>query len=356
MPSYVPTTCDHAFTVGTFIPVILKYDIAHGVAKLYTPYEVLSTSYILQAINTGEADVAGVASASGMTAATANFVYGAMFVGSAAEKTDTEIAALLTAMGWDVTWADAATADATSGKYYPLAVPQWASLDIPAPAFAWGFQESAIGTWNDYIGNIYVTKLIGYAGNTQITAGASMPGTSRRGASFTDTVCAQVIGSADSRLPNASTTSCALLVNAKISSIGSNPFPTLANWISGIGPLQSVAAHISPTGIFGINTGGGSNHYEGAVAQLSYNGPILLVHDVTNSRQILYTFGEKITAGAFTASSSGKAIWIGASSAIVPSPGMTVTHAACWAGTTAEFSDAQARALFASLGYTVTAW
>ena len=336
--------------LNTVQPFVLKYDIANQVQKLYTLNQQLQVSYVAQSANTPEVDLNGVALASGLYAATGVQVYGALFIGAAAEKTDTEIGDMLTAMSWSPTWA--ATPVADNSKFFPLGTQQWEALGITAPNFAWDMQDTAGFLSADYIGNTFLLQSSGYTNYDKITKGATSVGFTRKASSFTDTFGAQVLLSTASALPDLSTTSMAMLMWVNVTNIGSDPFPTYGNWLGGMGLNQNLAIHMLATGAFGFENV--AAHYNGSVDQRNVNGPVLFVYDITNSRLVLYTTGEKIVAGAFAAIGSGKGIFIGSSSAIIPVPAMTVSHVAAWKGANAEINDATARALFAALGVTVS--
>lgn len=334
--------------VGTVWPYALKYDIANKQRKFYTPYEILSSgTFSTVAANTAEVDF-GVAQASSIFAATANYVYGSLFLGKAAEKRDHEIGEILMTLGWSPTWCSAPVADATSGKFFPLAIQQWSKLGLPTPSNAWGLQESSGVVFADYIGDIPLIGSQTHSG--QIADGTAVTGQTRKALQYVDTVVSQAVGSTDSRLPNSTNTSIALMARVTVSA-ATAPVPPFQSIIASFG--GGVYMDIGSTGKFGLNVGG--NHADGAVAQFGVNAPVLLVYDVGNSRAVLYTLGEKITA-SFTNVGNGQTVWLGSASGAVPAPAMQISHAAMWSGYEAQFDDNGARALFTALGYTVTAW
>lgn len=87
---------------GTLIPVVLKHDIANSQQKLYTHQEVLTKAYA--AFGTAEAGLYFVGTVGGTGGGPAGYAYGAFWKGASAEMTDAQVRALLTTLGWSVSW------------------------------------------------------------------------------------------------------------------------------------------------------------------------------------------------------------------------------------------------------------
>jgi hypothetical protein len=186
----------------------------------------------------------------------------------------------------------------------------------------------------------------------KVTNNVAISGFNRHGVSVQDTYPAQAIMNNSSAMPDTSTTSVAFLVQCKVTAATTDPFPAFKNWVFHMG--GGFAAHISGTGVWGINNPAGTS-WNGTVQQLNTFAPAILVNDVTNQRLALYTLGEKIT-GTYTSTSTAKGIFLGCASGVVPCPAATYAHAAVWKGADAERTDAQWRDVFSRLGYSVTAW
>ena len=346
------TTGSHAMPVDSVVPVLFKTDITNNVFKVYTPNEILNRYYAAMTVNTPEVDF-GVAAASSLYAADADYLYGSLWIGTGAEMTDDDVGKMLVSLGWTVPWVGTPTADATSSKFYPLSTSQWTALGITPPMSAWGFQETAALTVPDYINRITLDK----TGGNYLSIGhsAAVPGQTRLATSFADGVVQQDLHSSDTRLPDLSTTSCAMLCTTYVTAAtpAGGGFAPYQCWMYGFGVSQLCSAHVSATGVYGI-TVNGAGQFEGIVAQLNTNVTGLLVYDVTGSRVMLYTPAEKIT-GTFANQGATTGLHVGTQNPDIPAPAMKVSHAAFWSGADAEFSDAEARSMLQALGHTV-AW
>lgn len=342
-------TGNTALPVNEVVPVVFKIDVTNSVTKFYTPYEIIQRGFTSPDANAGEVDF-GAALATGLYAADAEYVYGALFLDAAAEMSDADIKAVLEALGWTVTWGTA-TPDATSGKYFPVTADEWTARGIRAPTQVWSFSESDGLVMANSVGHIPLSKTSGeYA---RITHAQTVTGQTRKAMKFLDTYANQQVHSADTRLPDLATTSCAMLTRMYVTSAtpAGGGFAPYQTWVFGFGPAQSLSVHVSATGVYGVSVG--DSQFDGAATKLNADVPALLVYDVTGSRIILYTPDEKITCTY--AAQSGKGVHVGSHNATIPAPTMYVSEAALWEGTDAEFTDAEARQMLQYLGYTV-AW
>jgi hypothetical protein len=332
-------------------PIALKYDVTNKVIKFYTPSEIINKAYATAGANQGEVDF-GVALASGIFAATANFTYGALWAGPSAELLDNDIGAIWNAAGWSPSWYITPSSDSTSHIYTPLAKNQWTRLGIPPPSFTWSFQESSGFVFNDYgglVGNAPVT--LGGTNSASASLAQSVSGWTTKSIKTTDALASQVFSSADTHLPSPLSTSQALLIYVQINAAtgGATPF---WSWIAGTGTGQVLAIHVDTSGHLGVDVGSIS-HVTGTVVQTGSVIPVLLVYDKTGSRIILYTKGERIVATYNGLSGIGQGIYFGSNSASsVKAAGVNILWAAMWQGSAAEFTDTGAHNMLTSLGWT----
>jgi PKD repeat protein len=84
--------------VGHVLPILLVHDITNGHHLVYTPSERISLTYAASTANTlswGEG---------GDHSAHASYTFEALTLDTEAERTDAQVRAELTTLGWDVTW------------------------------------------------------------------------------------------------------------------------------------------------------------------------------------------------------------------------------------------------------------
>lgn len=335
-----------ALPIGSVFPVFIQYSIALQAAKVYTPFGVVDLGYTNQS---GAELILGVASASSLFSASATYLQAALYTGTSADKSEATIGALMRAIGFSVSWFDAA---ATAGLYYPLAANQWNALGIVPPLVAYSLQESAGGASTNIINSAIAEIPVA---TTAVAVGATgVPGSSRVAFSIADAASGPKFGAPflnAALLPDMATTSAAMLVELTVLSAthGTGPF---WSWCFGLGALQLVSVHVDTAGRFGIYVEGTPT--TGTIVQLGNRVRALLVYDVTHSRAILYTPAEKIT-GTYAADAQAKGFNLGNDNGGVPAPHALLSHAAIWSGSAAEFTDAQARATLQKLGETV-AW
>ena len=341
--------------VGSVFPVVIKYDNTNEAVKIYTPYEVVSQVWAgAPGANTGEI-VFGVGHQSGLASALAQYLLGALWTGPAAEWADSEIAALLTAMGWTVAWNTAPVADEL-GHYHPVGPGEWTALQIAPPLVTWNCQEIE----NSFSGsaiNAAVGAELPLASTSNVTAGSAIAGSTRVGLQTTDAAagpCYTTQAVNTSLLPNLATTSMALLVELKVNTVthGVSPF---YSWCFGIDGAQFISVYMTSGGVFGLYVNGTLT--VGTVNQLGQRVLALLVYDVTNQRIVLYTPAEKITSSIWWLDTTGAGVHLGNSNngGSVAVPGEQIMFSAAWKARQAEYTDAKARAEFQKLGWTV-AW
>lgn len=87
-----------ASSYGTTVhPVVIKIDVTHAVTAVYTDLEKLTLTHGVGTAKTYLGAVSGLD-------ATASYVYGARFLGAAAEISAVDIKRMLQALGWTVSW------------------------------------------------------------------------------------------------------------------------------------------------------------------------------------------------------------------------------------------------------------
>ena len=233
--------------------------------------------------------------------------------------------------------------DATSLKYVPNTLAQAQTTMRTAgmasghdPSYLWRAQEAA-GNLADSIGIATLTaaNAPGYQ--------AAVAGWTRKAVTWADGTNAQFANFAD--IPNLNANSIALLMYVFTSNT-----PAANRNVCGVGNA-TVSDVQATTGQKYQVTDSAAVAVAGTVNYGAGVRPMLLVYDLTGLNLKLYTDAEIIT-GVYNLTSGG-GLWIGGVTALSPTGGCL--YAAGWTGTAAEFTDAQARSLLQTLGWTV-AW
>lgn len=327
----------------------LKYDITHSVVKLYTNDEVLSFQLSAPSDAGPEVDF-GIALASGIFTVTGVRPYASVFIGKVAEKSDAEIGAMMSGRkGLPVTWWDAPVV-ADHGKFFPCGIPQWGALDVPAPVHQYNLSETFGVAVGDTLGDILLVGVGTNQGTLQL--GAIPSDLSRRGIGLTDGTESCGLGSSDTRFANPATTSIATMFVVNVASAAHGTSPFFWSWVGGIGGNAFIMIIVDTSGHFGLYVNGVL--YMGTVPQFGSSIPATIVYDVTNSRLELITPAEVITA-TFTAITSGRGLFVGSTSPIVPTVGGVISKIVQWEGAVAEASNNIWRDRYEALGWS-TAW
>lgn len=341
-------TGSKALPIGSVFPVWLKYDpFTAKVVKVYTPYEVIGQQSLTPSDQGPEVDF-GIALATGLFASNARYLYGTLFTGAAAQKSDATIGTITQQLGWDVTWADAIVPqDGPLDIYVPRGPAQWSARRLAIPGHQWPLQETAGITYQD----VSDCPLIASAG---ITGGNAIPNWSRFGLATVDGTVQQYAAANDSRLPDASQESVALFLLADVQAAAHGTVGTLWSWIGGFETPQFHFFHMQPGGQVGVYGGGpltsGTVDHRGSV-----HGYLFMI-DRTNQRVVLFTDQEKIVSSSYVAPTAYGQTCLGSPSNVVPAVGMLATDLIELAGADAEFSDADARSFFANLNFPAVPW
>lgn len=236
--------------------------------------------------------------------------------------------------------------DATSGKGVPLTQAQWntvfsnSGMANKTVAHSWDFQDAS--------GNI--TRTIG---DDLVAAGTldyqqNLTGWTRKGVTFTN-------NTADAA--------------AHAAAVGADPSANSVLWFAyiDIATAAVVARQVLTAGGAAAASEAAIRHDASRFLQIKILGataqgaadldlaalrPFVLLHDRSGSRAIAYTEAEKVV-GTYNAGVTDGVKGFGAASAT--SAGMTVSLAAVFSGSDAEWTDAQVKAVLQALGWTV-AW
>jgi len=240
------------------------------------------------------------------------------------------------------------TVDASSAKATPVSAAEWAtfiaakSLTISTPNYLHLCQEAS-GNMTDTIGGLTLTA------NGSPAYQQAVSGWTRTGVKGDGVTANQRFRSASA--PNPSTTSMALFAFV---SLGTQTASVQS--VMGVGAIAdtTVSAYLNGAPVVGriryresaniTDTGTGTD-YQARVT------PILLLIDHTGTRARLYTDVEKLSP-TYGLPSAVTAYCLGADSGTwTPS---TILYSCGWTGAAAEaITDAQAKALFEGLGYTI---
>lgn len=234
----------------------------------------------------------------------------------------------------------AADQDATSGKYVPSSVAQFAALGIAAPVSIHLLQEAS-GNPVDSVGSYNLTA----AGSP--TYQQNVTGWSRKAIGFTQ-VANQRLGAGAGVGPNPGTTSTLMLIYAAIVGAQGGNREVFGPNITG-GTFAKVQVTTTPRLRTNVITGGITTGASDPTA--TGLQPMMLKVDRTGGAVVLYTGQEKITGvyNAAIAESTSK----GYGSSGATSFGGLIAYGAVWAGASAEVSDAQAKSLLQALGWTI---
>jgi hypothetical protein len=230
--------------------------------------------------------------------------------------------------------------DATSLKRLPATAAQWTSTMQVAgifsgnPSALWLCQEAA-GNLADSIGAFTLTAGAVPA-YQQVVAGWTA-----KSVNTTDTTANQGFSSVSASLPNAATTSQAVLAYVAVSA---TPIAARGLMLMGTGPVE---VQFTTTPVYrNQDVGNGAN---GTGAPSTTVHPLLIKLDARLSVCTLYTDQEKITP-TFAANSGQKVALGGFSSAAASA---AYLYGAMFVNAAAEFTDANVRSLFTALGWAV---
>jgi hypothetical protein len=236
------------------------------------------------------------------------------------------------------------TKDATSGIYVPQNASEWASALAVAgiasggPLSHWSCQDAS-GNLVDNIGGLTLT-VAGTPGYQQ-----AVTGWTRTAFRLTDAATMSA-SSTSASLPNIATTSALLLaviVNRATPAATRNAL-TLGTTIAAIGPNAT-----GPTMrcLSNANTASGANNLP-ATAIL-----VALRVNRTASSQSGFTLQDKITP-TFSTGITGQKVTLGPSSGTLNAPPWDFLDVTLFSGAAAEWTDAQLRSMYSTLGWTET--
>lgn len=243
--------------------------------------------------------------------------------------------------GGGVTW----SLDDTSGNPVPANATEWGdfiaaeSLSLAVPDYLHLCQEAS-GNLADSIGSLTLT-----ANGTPLYQ-QSVTGWTRKGVKGNASTANQRFTSTAG--PNPSTTSVARFAYIAIGAIDATPREVLSNGNAADVSVQAFTTASVST----LRYREGSNIVDSVNAGYGATAfPVLLVSDRTGSRARLYTHLAKLSP-TFGAPANNLLYTIGAQSGTWAQ--VTVIYECGWQGADAEISDANAKAFFEALGYSIS--
>lgn len=237
--------------------------------------------------------------------------------------------------------------DATSGKAVPTTQADWDAVNDAAGvahktlAGSFPFQDTDMSA---AVVATVGTNLTTYGGPT---ARASVTGWARKAMRCTET--AQGAGYASGTGPNAGSTSVAWFAYIDITANPGAARPFLSG--SNAGTANARASHVNGAGGLNrvqcnaVNVDGVSDARTGGVR------PYMFVYNRTAGTVKLYSDQEKIT-GTYSSLVTDSTKGFPATATVVP-PAMDVLLGACWSGANAELTDADVKAIFQAMGWTI---
>lgn len=232
----------------------------------------------------------------------------------------------------------AADQDATSGKYVPSSVAQWAAIGAAAPVSIHLCQESS-GNLADSVGSLILTPL------GSPTYQQAVSGWTRKAVGLTQ-VSNQRFGAAAAIGPDPSATSTLWLVYAAITATPGGNRDLFGINLTGANNCKAQAT-ATPRMRTLINAAPTTGTADPTATGLQ---PMLLKHDRTAGVATLYTGQEKL-AGTYSASVVDGIKGFGTSGGTT-APAL-IAYSAVWSGASAEVSDAQAKTLLQTLGWSI---
>lgn len=228
------------------------------------------------------------------------------------------------------------TKDATSNIFVPATASEFTSAGFTAPNNLWLCQEPS-GNLVDTIGGKTLTAA-GTPAYQQTIAGWARKAVGATGAAANQTFV-------NATMADTSVTSVAFLLYALINQPVSGGQRCFHGAASG-NAFESVAGSKVIRLRNGANAGNGTLDHTTAVH------PILVVHDITHSANVIYSEIEKksITFGA----AAGVTFQLQVGLAADTTSNTQVLWMASWNGAAAEFTDTTAKALLQALAWTVT--
>jgi len=329
------TAVASANILGYVGPIVAMVDQTNNIVRVYTLTEKFTPT--LSGTASGKALYLGSPNAS----PNVGFLYAARWDGAIAERSEQDVADLFHALGWPLSW----SVDATSGIGVPANDMEWANLaaveelSVGLPSHLYLMQEAS-GNLSDSIGSLTFS-----ASGTPSYSNA-VSGWSRSAIGTSDGTSGAFTNTTNP--PTAISTSMAMLGYIRIDTTATERQFMMINGTSS----HLVQVNVTGAGLlrYYVETGNvlGTVNYEGGSVV-----PILMVYDRTNSRAIIYTNEEKITATYAAVSAGSTKRWCGTSP-----PTALYLYGAIWTGAAAETlsTDANAKALLEALGWTVTGY